>query len=67
MAGCPVRGRPLREYAKNYKKTLDRLSNTLKLKATAGPDPPDGTDEVIKQNLKDARTDSDDVARYCAQ
>jgi hypothetical protein len=59
---------PLREYATNYKNTLTVLSNTLKLKAAAGPDgPPDGTEDVIKQNLKDARTDFDDIARYCSQ
>jgi len=58
---------PLREYASNYKNTLTVLSNTLKLKATAGPDgPPDGTEDVIKQNLKEARTDFDDITRYCA-
>ena len=35
---------------------------------SAGPDgPPDGTDNVIKQNLKDARTDFDDISRYCSQ
>jgi hypothetical protein len=59
---------PLREYATNYKNTLTVLSNTLKLKASAGPDgPPDGTDDVIKENLKEARTDFDDTTRYCAQ
>ncbi len=59
---------PLREYSTNYKNTLTVLSNTMKLKATAGPDgPPDGTDDVIKTHLKEARTDFDDVSRYCAQ
>jgi hypothetical protein len=59
---------PLREYSTNYKNTLSVLSNTLKLRASAGPDgPPDGTDDVIKRNLKEARTDFDDVSRYCAQ
>ena len=58
---------PLHEYAKNYKATLTVLSNTLNLKTTAGPDgPPDGTDNVIKANLKEARTDYDDIARYCS-
>jgi hypothetical protein len=56
---------PLGVYAKNYGATLTILSNTLKLKA--GPTPPDGTDDVIKQNLKKARTDRDDVQRYCSQ
>jgi hypothetical protein len=52
-------------YAKNYTKTLTILSTTLELKA--GPTPPDGTDDVIKTNLKEARTDAEDTARYCAQ
>lgn len=51
-------------YAKNYRATLGVLSSTLALKA--GPNPPDGTDEVIAKNLKAARTDASDVARYCA-
>jgi hypothetical protein len=56
---------PLGVYAKNYGATLTILSNTLKLKA--GPTPPDGTNDVIKENLKKARTDRDDVQRYCSQ
>jgi hypothetical protein len=56
---------PLREYARNYKNTLTVLSNTLKLKAS--PTPPDGTDDVIKAQLKAARTDKADIARYCSQ
>ena len=40
------------------------LSSTLTLKA--GPNAPDGTDDVIAKKLKDARTDAADVARYCA-
>ena len=52
-------------YAKNYGETLIVLSNTLALKE--GASPPDGTDEVIKQNLAKARTDASDVRRYCAQ
>ena len=68
VAGVDFGDQPLREYATNYKNTLTILSNTLKLKATAGPDgPPDGTDDVIKKNLKDARTDFDDITRYCSQ
>jgi hypothetical protein len=68
VAAVQFEDEPLREYATNYKNTLAVLSNTLKLKATAGPDgPPDGTDDVIKRNLKEARTDFDDVSRYCAQ
>lgn len=52
-------------YAKNYRATLVVLSNTLALKE--GASPPDGTDEVIKQNLAKVRTDASDVRRYCAQ
>ncbi len=56
---------PLHIYATNYQNTLTVLSSTLRLKAD--PSAPDGTDEVIKTRLKEARTDSDDVRRYCAQ
>ena len=56
---------PLSVYAVNYRKTLDVLSSTIKLKASGSA--PDGTDDVIKKNLKDARTDRDDVQRYCSQ
>ena len=52
-------------YAKNYSQTLTVLSSTLRLKTT--PDAPDGTDDVIKRNLAEARTDAKDTARYCAQ
>jgi hypothetical protein len=51
-------------YAKNYQATLVVLSSTLKLKA--GPSAPDGTDGVVQQNLKVARTDAEDAQRYCA-
>jgi len=68
VAGIHFTDVPLEEYATNYKNTLTVLSGTLKLKATAGPEgPPDGTDDVIKRNLKDARTDFDDITRYCSQ
>ena len=67
VAALSLQDEPLREYATNYKNTLTVLSNTLKLKAGAGPDgPPDGTEDVIKKNLKDARTDASDIARYCS-
>jgi hypothetical protein len=56
---------PLSVYATNYRKTLDVLSSTLKLKASGSA--PDGTDDVIKTNLKEARTDREDVQRYCSQ
>jgi hypothetical protein len=51
-------------YAKNYRATLVVLSSTLKLKAD--PSAPDGTDAVVQQNLKTARTDATDAQRYCA-
>jgi hypothetical protein len=66
VSALELQDQPLHEYATNYKNTLAVLSGTLKLKAGAGPDgPPDGTEEVIKKNLKEARTDREDVARYC--
>lgn len=66
VSALEFQDQPLREYATNYKNTLAVLSGTLKLKAGAGPDgPPDGTEDVIKKNLKEARTDRDDIARYC--
>jgi hypothetical protein len=52
-------------YAKNYKATLIVLANTIRLKSS--PSPPDGTDDVIKARLKEARTDREDTARYCSQ
>jgi hypothetical protein len=52
-------------YAKNYGATLTILANTLQLQE--GASPPDGTADVVKQNLQKVRTDRDDVQRYCAQ
>lgn len=65
VGGLAPKDATLGIYAKNYRETLTVLSSTLKLKA--GASPPDGTDDVIKQKLKQARTDAADVARYCAQ
>jgi hypothetical protein len=65
LAAVAFKDTPLDVYAKNYAAKLTVLSNTLALKA--GPEPPDGTDAVIKLNLKTARTDREDVQRYCAQ
>jgi hypothetical protein len=65
LAAIPFQDTALDVYAKNYGAKLTVLSNTLALKA--GPEPPDGTDAVIKQNLKTARTDREDVQRYCSQ
>ena len=65
VAAIHFQDEPLGIYAKNYEERLTILSNTLALKE--GPSPPDGTDDVIKQNLAKARTDASDVRRYCAE
>lgn len=65
VAGMQLKNQTLSIYAKNYGQTLTVLSNTLKLKE--GPNAPDGTDDVVKKNLAKARTDADDVKRFCAQ
>jgi hypothetical protein len=59
---------PLGVYAKNYEQTLSVLSNTIKLKenAPSADAVPDGTQDVIKKNLAEARTDDADITRYCA-
>jgi hypothetical protein len=62
--GLQFKDQPLGVYAKNYTATLTVLSSTIKLKD--GPSPPDGTDDVIKAKLKEARTDKVDTARYCS-
>jgi len=56
---------PLGVFAKNYRATLTVLSSTLKLQAS--PSAPDGTGDVVKVKLKEARTQRDDAARYCSQ
>jgi hypothetical protein len=65
LGALKLQDQPLQVYAKNYGDKLTVLSDTLALKA--GGSPPDGTDAVIKANLKAARTDREDVARYCSQ
>jgi hypothetical protein len=66
VSAIPFQDEPLQVYATNYKNTLTVLSNTLKLKDGAGPDgPPNGTNDVIKAKSKEARTDFDDISRYC--
>jgi hypothetical protein len=60
-----LQDQPLQIYATNYRNTLTVLSSTLRLNES--PTPPDGTDDVIKTHLKEARADSRDVQRYCAQ
>jgi hypothetical protein len=68
VSAIPLQDEPLREYAKNYGATLAVLGNTLKLKESApnADAVPDGTNDVIKKSLKEARTDEADIARYCA-
>jgi hypothetical protein len=61
--GLHLQDDTLHIYATNYLATLRVLSSTLRLKADPGA--PDGTDDVIKSNLKSARTDASDVARFC--
>ena len=63
--GLKLQNQALAVYAKNYVQTLTVLSATVKLKA--GSSAPDGTDDVIKQKLKEARTDQDDVQRFCSK
>ncbi len=64
VGALTLQDQPLHVYAENYEHTLTVLTNTLRLEAT--PDAPGGTDDVVKHNLQEARTDRDDVARYCA-
>jgi hypothetical protein len=56
---------PLREYALSTKTTLRVLANGLNTQASDSP--PDGTDDLVKSKLREARVERDDVARYCAQ
>jgi hypothetical protein len=65
VAALDLQDQPLHIYAENYQNTLTVLSTTLRLKDD--PSAPDGTDDVIKTHLKEARADSQDVQRYCAQ
>jgi hypothetical protein len=65
VEGLHLQDDTLSIYAKNYLATLAVLTGTLPLKGD--PNAPDGTDDVIKTNLKKARTDASDVARFCAQ
>ncbi len=56
---------PLREYASNVQHTLTVLANSLRLQAS--PSPPDGTDDLVKAQLKEAHEEYGDVTRYCAE
>jgi hypothetical protein len=60
-----LQDQPLQIYTTNYQRTLAVLSNTLALKAS--PSAPDGTDDVIKTHLREARSAREDVQRYCSQ
>jgi len=68
VSAISFQDQPLGVYATNYKQTLTVLGSTLKLKegAASADAVPDGTEDVIKKNLAVARTDDDDIARYCA-
>jgi hypothetical protein len=55
--------KPLSEYATSLKTTLGILQGTLALKE--GPEPPDGTDDVVSNKLKAARTIRGDIVKYC--
>jgi hypothetical protein len=59
-----LQDQPLQIFAKNYRDRLSVLSNTLRLNETSSP--PDGTDQVIKEQLRGVRTDSQDIQRYCS-
>jgi hypothetical protein len=52
-------------HVQNYVKTLGVLSSTVALKSSSSS--PDGTDDVIRKNLKEARSEANDVKRYCAE
>jgi hypothetical protein len=60
-----LQDQPLHEYASSAKTTLAVLANSLNTQAS--PSPPDGTDDLVKATVKEARAERDDVARYCAQ
>ncbi len=64
LAALQFQDEPLREYARNASATLTVLSNTLGLQADDAA--PDGTNDVVKDNTKQARGERDDVARYCS-
>jgi hypothetical protein len=65
VAAIQFQDQPLREYASSIRATLTTLSSTLKVQA--GDSPPDGTDDLVKTKLKEARGERDDVTRYCAE
>ncbi|HEY8088698.1 MAG TPA: hypothetical protein VIF09_12655 [Polyangiaceae bacterium] len=64
VAGMAFKDQTLTIYAKNYGERLKVLSNALTLQES--PNAPDGTNDLVKKTLGLARTDADDVRRYCA-
>jgi|GEM_PF-1888962 hypothetical protein len=56
---------PLHEYASTLKSTLEVLWSTLAVKEE--PSPPDGTDDVVKAKIKQAKAARDDVTHYCSE
>jgi hypothetical protein len=66
VEGLSLQDQPLHIYATNYAQTLTVLASTMRLNADPAA-APDGTIDVIRTRLKAARTDRDDVARYCAE
>jgi hypothetical protein len=65
LLSAQFQDQPLREYGASTKATLQVLANSLKTQAA--PDAPDGTDDLVKAKIKEARGERDDVARYCSQ
>lgn len=65
VGALQLQDQPLQIYATNYRSTLTGLASSLRLNES--PTAPDGTDDVIKRQLKEARTDIVDVQRYCSQ
>jgi hypothetical protein len=66
VEGLNLQDQPLHIYATNYAQTLTVLASTMRLNADPAA-APDGTIDVIRTHLKAARTDREDVARYCAE
>jgi hypothetical protein len=65
ISAIQFQDQPLREYAFSTKTTLHTLSESIRLQT--GPAPPDGSDEIVKAKLNEARGEDDDVTRYCAE
>jgi len=65
VAAIHLQDQPLSVYAHNYEHLLTVLEGTTKVKE--GSSPPDGTDDLLRTQLKKARTDRDDITWYCSQ